>query len=258
MADLENEKINSFMENIKSQNNFSVKLFLEMGIINSKTLNNALKLCIDRYLSANLIKLLLDYGAKMPNNACDLLKLPDELFFDYAENISFNMNFESFEYLLSIKNLTKKKWNYIIRDFDMDGLSMANRYDFLRCAYEHSPRGCTLFNLLLKPILDNKQFLYRLLLDIGFPKATDNLFMGYPQTHCYHCCKYLIDQLFLDENQILLCEIIGLKCMYQIYEKNNCEVFSSEYIKKIINSPDIKNMLKDFHRTEFTRLEESK
>ncbi len=244
MANMEDEKIKSFMENVRSKNTFGIKLFLDLGIIKTATLNDALKLCMNTYSSIDIIKLLLTYGAQMPSNVYDLIKLPDELFYEYINNIPYNVNIDLLYCLVYVKNLTEKKWNYMTSDFDLENLEMDDRFDLLDSASENLYSGFIAFKSLLEPVLDNKQFLYRLLLDIGSPEI-----------QCYKCCEYLIDQLFLNENEILLCELLNLQCMDNIYRKNNSK--SYPFIESIKDSPSIKKMIKDIVESDLYMLNDS-
>jgi hypothetical protein len=208
---------------IRSSNLFAIKIFLENGLINSTMLNNMMQHSIDMYANFQIIKLLIDYGATIPTNIQQIIKLPDELFMEAINDIQFKTDLELVQLCLEPKNYSKVKWNVLCSGFDFDQLNNQQIYSLMKYAYLFS--NYFAFCYFTDFVKHNKQLLFLFLFNVsaGWTKSCE-------------CYNYLIDLLKLDQNQLVLCDICDKYHLQDILESLKGQVkFSSfgNFTKKI-------------------------
>jgi hypothetical protein len=201
---------------IRSSNLFAIKIFLENGLINSTMINNMMQHSIDMYANFQIIKLLIDYGATIPSDIQQIIKLPDELFTEAINDAQFKMDLELVQLCLEPKNYSKVKWDVLCSGFDFDQLNNQQIYSLMECAYKLS--NYIAFSYFTDFVKHNKQLLFLFLLHAS---ASSKWSKGY---------DYLTELLKPNQNQLILCAIYSICCWGTMssYLDNNIEQITNK------------------------------
>jgi hypothetical protein len=190
---------------IRSSDLFAIKIYLENGLINSTTLNNMMQRCIDTYTNFQIIKLLMDYGATLPSDIRQVIKLSDKLFMEVIYDIQFKTDLKLINLCIEPKNYSKVKWDILCSDFDFNQLSNQQIYSLMKYAYLFL--NYFVFCFLTDLIKHNEQLLFLFLFDVSAEPRESR-----------ECYNYLFNSLKLNQNQLVLCAICRMN--YLTYDNN--------------------------------------
>ena len=222
-------KKESFLSCVENSNIFAMKLFLDNEIVDKDTLNKALDISINNFSDQEIINVLINCGADIPTDIKILLKLPDNLFFDFVQNCQYQVTEELLFDCIRSKLFTMEKWKFLTQNFDTDRLytDQIKIYELLWSLAEHDRKD--LFISLLVNIKDDHRLLFMLMLDLGIPNSCS--------LNWELCVRHIIDLLDLKPPQIILAFITNNMFLSYIYTKVNNSIEPS-YIEDIRDNYD--------------------
>lgn len=218
-------KNDAFLDFIEGSNFFAMKIFLEHGLVDKDTLDKALETAIENFAPEEIIKLLMNSGGEFVRTIDTIIKLSNDLFFEYITGIDYQVTVE-----FLIKNLrygfTIKKWKYITENFNFDSLNLSE--------------GKSVHDLLFNASY-NKEIFMELL---GYLKErTKPLFLLFVNFNIYISSVYnnylpeLVDAIDFSIANIVFCYLAKFGCLDLIYKKINNGV-EPEYIETVKSLSD--------------------